>query len=65
MKATPKFDEEFGKWTVEVELDDGEIIPVGQTINKEIGLFDIVKWNTKEEAEEWIKGLKERNLNEK
>ncbi|EHN17055.1 hypothetical protein [Clostridium sporogenes] len=55
MEATPKFDEEFRKWVIDIKTDDGEIIPVGRTINKEIELFQISKWDSKEQAEEWIK----------
>ncbi|MBE1305873.1 hypothetical protein G4W71_17860 [Clostridium botulinum] len=55
MKATPKFNKEFGKWVIDIETEDGEIIPVGKTINEEINLWEISKWDTKEQAEEWIK----------
>ncbi|MCC5441011.1 hypothetical protein AL714_13310 [Clostridium botulinum] len=54
MKATPKFDKEFEKWVIDIETEDGEIIPVGKTINDKIGLFEISKWDTKEQAEEWV-----------
>jgi len=55
MEATPKFDREFKKWVIDVKTDDGEIIPVGRIINKEIELFEISKWDSKEQAEEWVK----------
>ncbi|KOM97248.1 hypothetical protein ACP49_09255 [Clostridium botulinum] len=55
MKATPKFNKEFGKWVIDIETEDGEIIPVGKTINEEINLWEISKWDSKEQAEEWIK----------
>ncbi|GAA0081339.1 hypothetical protein [Clostridium sp. CTA-6] len=55
MKATPKFNEEFGKWVIDIETEDGEVIPVGHTIEEFIGLFKICKWDNKEQAEEWLK----------
>ncbi|KEI95122.1 hypothetical protein N496_19405 (plasmid) [Clostridium botulinum A2B3 87] len=54
MKATPKFDKKFEKWVIDIETEDREIIPVGKTINDKIGLFEISKWDTKEQAEEWV-----------
>ncbi|ACA57458.1 hypothetical protein FDC45_17790 [Clostridium botulinum] len=55
MKATVKFDKESQKWVIDVETEDREVIPVGHTIEESIGLFKICKWDSKEQAEEWIK----------
>ncbi|HDK7314610.1 TPA: hypothetical protein PTV97_003771 [Clostridium botulinum] len=55
MKATPKFDKEFEKWVIDIETEDGEVIPVGKTINERINLWEVSKWDSKEQAEEWIK----------
>lgn len=55
MKATPRFDKELEKWVIDIETEEGEIIPVGKTIDKETTLWKISTWDTKEKAEEWIK----------
>lgn len=55
MKAMPKFDIESSKWIIDIETEDGEIVPVGHTINKEIGLWQLSTWDSKKQAEEWIK----------
>ncbi|MBY6897987.1 hypothetical protein [Clostridium botulinum] len=60
MKATPKFDKEFKKWVIDIETEDEEVIPVGHTIEESIGLFEISKWDTKEQAEKWIKARPEK-----
>jgi hypothetical protein len=51
MLAEAIFDEELGKWTVIVETD-GEKVPVGSSQGE---FFEICKWDSKEETEEWIK----------
>lgn len=43
------------KWVIDIETDDGEILPVGRMINEKIDLFEICKWDTREKAEEWAK----------
>lgn len=55
MKATVKFDKELKKWVVDVETEEGEIIPVGKTIDEESTLWKTSTWDTKEDAEKWIK----------
>lgn len=45
------FDEKLGKWIVMVETD-GEKIPVGSSHGI---FFEICKWDSKENAEDWIK----------
>ncbi|ACO87078.1 hypothetical protein [Clostridium botulinum] len=60
MKATPKFDKESDKWVIDIETEDGEVIPVGHTIEESIGLFEICKWDSEEQAEEWIKARSEK-----
>ncbi|WP_085829051.1 hypothetical protein [Clostridium massiliodielmoense] len=55
MKAIPKFDRESQKWVIDIETEEGEIIPVGKTIDDKIGLYEVCKWDSKEEAEEWVK----------
>lgn len=55
MKAILIFAMDIEKWVIDVETDDGQKIPVGKTINEEIGLFEISKWDTKQDAEEWVK----------
>lgn len=55
MKAILIFAMDIEKWVIDVETDDGQKIPVGKTINEEIGLFEISKWNTRSEAEDWVK----------
>lgn len=55
MKATPKFNKELQKWVIDIETEDGEILPVGRTIDDKMGLYEVSKWDSKEQAEEWIK----------
>ncbi|QPW62117.1 hypothetical protein [Clostridium botulinum] len=55
MKATPKFDEESQKWVINVEIEEGEVLPVGKTINDKMGIWETSKWNSKELAEKWVK----------
>jgi len=50
-----KFDMEFCKWVIDIETDNGEIIPVREVIDKNINLFEISKWDTYKKAEEWLK----------
>ena len=57
MKATPEFDKESDKWVIDVTTEDGEIIPVGNrvgTIDKELTVWRVSTWDTKEQAESWI-----------
>ena len=53
MLATTVYDEELKSWIVYVDLE-GELLPVGTIINKDLGLFEYSKFNTKEEAIAWI-----------
>ncbi|AVP54506.1 Uncharacterised protein [Clostridium tetani] len=55
MKATVKFDKELKKWVIDVETEEGKIIPVGKTIDEESTMWKTATWNTKEDAENWIK----------
>lgn len=48
-----EFDEELKSWIVYVD-SEGELLPVGRTINEDLGLFEYCKFNTKEEAIDWI-----------
>lgn len=45
---------ENGKYNIYVNTGIEEI-PVGHVINEKIGIFEIVEWNTYEDAKEWIK----------
>ena len=53
MLATSVYDEELKSWIVYVD-SEGELLPVGRTINEDLGLFEYCKFNTKEEAIDWI-----------
>lgn len=53
MLATTVYDEELKSWIVYVD-SKGELLPVGTTINEDLGLFEYCKFNTKEEAIDWI-----------
>ena len=53
MLATTVYDEELKSWIVYVD-SEGELVPVGTTINKDLRLFEYCKFNTKEEAIAWI-----------
>ena len=53
MLATTVYDEELKSWIVYVD-SEGELVPVGETINEDLGLFEYCKFNTKEEAIDWI-----------
>lgn len=55
MKATPKFNKDSSKWTIDIETEEGEILPVGTMIDDKIGMYIVSEWNTKKLAEEWIK----------
>jgi hypothetical protein len=54
MLATPKYDVERSKWIIEVEVD-GEVMPVGKTLNAELEIFEVCEYDSKEKAETWIK----------
>lgn len=51
--ATTKYDEEMEKWIACVKFED-MLLPVGITINEELEIFEIFKFDTKEDAIEWI-----------
>ena len=53
MLATSVYDEELKSWIVYV-YSEGLLVPVGETINEDLGLFEYCKFNTKEEAIDWI-----------
>ena len=53
MLATTVYDEELKSWIVYVD-SEGELFPVGTTINEDLGFFKYCKFNTKEEAIDWI-----------
>lgn len=53
MLATAVYDEELKSWIIYVD-SEGELLPVGTTINKDLGLFEYCKFNTKKEAMVWI-----------
>lgn len=55
MKAIIKFAIDIDKWVIDIETDNKEVFPVGKMINKDIELFEISKWDTKKQAEEWVK----------
>lgn len=54
MLATTVYDEELKSWIIYVN-SEGDILPVGTVINEDLGLFEYCKFNTKEEAMDWIK----------
>ena len=51
--ATTVYDKELKSWIVYADLE-GELLPVGTTINEDLGLIKYCKFNTKEEAIDWI-----------
>lgn len=51
--AVPTYDDEIEKWIIEVQVD-GEFIPVGRTTNKELGIFKVCEYNSREDAIEWL-----------
>lgn len=53
MRAIIKFDDDFKKWVIDIETDDKNTIPVGKMIYEDIEMFEISKWDSKEEAVEW------------
>lgn len=53
MLATTVYDEELKSWIVYVD-SEGELLPVGRTINADLGIFEYCKFTTKEEAISWI-----------
>lgn len=52
--ALPTYNEELEKWIIEVEVD-GEVMPVGRTIDKELEIFKVCEYDSIKEAEAWIK----------
>lgn len=55
MKARIVYDEKLKGYKVEIEVEEGEeIIPVGRKVNEELDLWEIVVWDTYEQAKEWI-----------
>ena len=52
MLATSVYDEELKSWIVYV-YSEGLLVPVDD-INEDLGLFEYCKFNTKEEAIDWI-----------
>lgn len=59
MLATTVYDEKLKSWIVYVDVE-GELLPVGRTINGGLELFVYCKFNTKEEAIDWIKSKPNR-----
>lgn len=59
MLATTVYDEELKSWIVYVDLE-GELLLVGTTINEDLGLVEYCKFNTKEEAIDWINSQPDR-----
>lgn len=53
LKAAIIFDEELESWIIYVDAK-GETIPVGNTINEDLGLFGLIEFDSKERAKEWI-----------
>ena len=53
MLATTVYDKELKSWIVYVD-SEGLLVPVGETINEDLGLFEYCKFHTKEEALDWI-----------
>lgn len=53
MLAYPTYDGKSEKWIIEVETDDG-VVPIGKTLDKEIGIFKICEYDTREDAIEWL-----------
>lgn len=54
LKAGAAFNEEEQSVLVYVKID-GELLPVGRTINKELELFEYCKFESIEEAKDWVK----------
>lgn len=54
LKAGAAFNEEEQSVLVYVKID-GELLPVGRTINKELELFEYCKFKSIEEAKDWVK----------
>lgn len=53
MLATTVYDEELESWIIYVD-SEGELLPIGETVNENLGLFEYCKYKTKEEAIDWI-----------
>ena len=53
MLATTVYDKELKSWIVYID-SEGLLVTVGETINEDLGLFKYCKFNTKEEAIDWI-----------
>lgn len=51
--ATTNYDEELEKWIAYVK-HEGMILPVGVTIDEKLEIFELFKFDTKEEAIHWI-----------
>lgn len=54
LKAGAAFNEEEQSVLVYVKID-GELLPVGRTVNKEFELFEYYKFESIEEAKDWVK----------
>lgn len=54
LKAGAAFNEEEQSVLVYVKID-GELLPVGRTANKELGLLEYCKFESIEEAKDWVK----------
>ena len=54
LKAGAAFNEEEQSVLVYVKID-GKLLPVGRTINEELELFEYCKFESIEEAKDWVK----------
>lgn len=59
MNAKLSYCIDIGKWVIDVQTENGEFLPVGKLVDEELQLFDVEKWDTRDQAVEWINS---RNL---
>jgi len=53
MKSYVVYDDESEKWIIEVDTEEGRI-PVGRTINRELGAFEVCKYDSEKSAIDWL-----------
>lgn len=59
LPSTTKYDEELEKWIAYVKFED-MLLPVGVTIDEKLEIFELFKFDTKEDAIKWITKQSER-----
>lgn len=59
LPSTTKYDKELEKWIAYVKFED-MLLPVGVTIDEKLEIFELFKFDTKEDAIKWITKQSER-----